>query len=159
MTDVYATGEVPAIGDVVARTSGTEYTVYACTGTAIYASAANGQTTSFNPATHIYTLVRRKGGAVDAPAGTVNVNELRTALEEAHAEIGSLTERIADHEETIADLREDKRRLSFLYDVAMQVSYVEPKMGARNRGPLPVAMQSKSAGSTTTEETVDAGGS
>ena len=133
---VYATGEVPAIGDVVARTSGTEYTVYACTGTAIYASAANGQTTSFNPATHIYTLVRRKGGVVDAPAGTGNVadlreqiGDLREVLESSRMENDSLLQRIVDLETLLeAPLRRQAKR-------------------------------SVSAGSTSAEETVAAGGS
>ena len=133
--DVYATGEVPAIGDVVATTAGTEYTVYAYTGTAIYASAANGEA-NFDSAPHIYTLVRRKGGAGDAPAGTGNVadlreqiGDLREVLESSRMENDSLLQRIVDLETLLeAPLRRQAKR-------------------------------SVSAGSTSAEETVAAGGS
>ena len=103
MIGKYNTGEYPKIGDVIRDGNGDEFTVYAFTGAMIYANDPQGRA-NYNSDPAIYSLERRKGGAVEAPAGTRNVAEIDAALQDTYAEIGALTRTLSDHDEVIVEL-------------------------------------------------------
>ena len=65
----YSTGEYPKIGDVIRDVKGDEFTVYAFTGSTVYANDPQGRA-NYNSDPGIYSLERRKYGQKSESAGS-----------------------------------------------------------------------------------------
>jgi len=70
----YSTGEYPKIGDVIRDVKGYEFTVYAFTGTTLFANDSLGRG-NYNSDPALYSLMSRKYGQKSESAGSTSPSD------------------------------------------------------------------------------------